>query len=66
MAQQVFFLQSLMVLSVVLAAVAFAYVDARQGQREDARSRSVDVALSIADSPTVVSYTLSLHDALPI
>jgi two-component system, CitB family, sensor kinase len=53
-AQQVFLLQTLIVLTVITAAVALAYADARRGQREDARTRSTDVALAVADAPSVV------------
>jgi two-component system, CitB family, sensor kinase len=53
-ARQIFVLQALMVLVMVVAAVALAFVDARRGQLESARLRSVDVARAVADAPTVV------------
>jgi two-component system, CitB family, sensor kinase len=53
-AQQVFLLQTLIVLAVVATAVTLAYVDARRTQREDARNRSTAVALAVADAPSVV------------
>ncbi|HSV40596.1 MAG TPA: sensor histidine kinase [Nocardioidaceae bacterium] len=53
-ARQVFLLQVLIVLTVVVAAVVLAYLDARRTQREDARTRSVAVALAVADAPSVV------------
>jgi sensor histidine kinase regulating citrate/malate metabolism len=53
-AQQVFLLETLIVLTVVAAAVVLAYVDARRTQREDARTRSTAVALAVADAPSVV------------
>jgi len=53
-AQQVFLLQTLIVLTVVATAVVLAYLDARRTQREDARTRSTAVALAVADAPSVV------------
>ena len=53
MAQQIFLLQSLMVLAVVVAAVSLAYVDARRAQLDGARDRTVAVAEAVADAPTV-------------
>ena len=53
-AQQVFLLQTLIVLTVIVAAVALAYFDARHTQREDARTTSVAVALAVADAPSVL------------
>ncbi|HSV37662.1 MAG TPA: sensor histidine kinase, partial [Nocardioidaceae bacterium] len=53
-ARQVFLLQVLIVLTVVVAAVVLAYLDAQRTQREDARTRSVAVALAVADAPSVV------------
>jgi sensor histidine kinase regulating citrate/malate metabolism len=54
-ARQVFALQLLIVLALVLVATALAYVDARASQLDDARRRSVDIATSVADSPAVDS-----------
>jgi sensor histidine kinase regulating citrate/malate metabolism len=53
-ARQVLVLQVLVVLVVVAGAVGLAVFDARQGQLETARVRSVDVARAVADSATVV------------
>ncbi|HSE72322.1 MAG TPA: PAS domain-containing protein, partial [Nocardioidaceae bacterium] len=52
-AQQIFVLQSLMVLVVVVAAVTLAYVDARRAQIDSARGRALAVAEAVADAPTV-------------
>jgi PAS domain S-box-containing protein len=52
-AQQIFLLQTLIVLLVVVSAVALAYTDARRNQIEEARDRSVAVAEAVADAPTV-------------
>jgi len=53
-AQQIFLLQSLMLITVVVGALALAYVDARRTQRDGARDRSVAVAHAVADAPTVI------------
>lgn len=53
-AQQVFLLQTLIVLAVVVAAVALAYLDERRTQRDDARTQSTAVALAVADAPSVL------------
>ncbi len=53
-AQQVFLLQTLIVLTVIAAAVGLAYADARRAQLADARTKSVDIALAVADSPTLL------------
>jgi sensor histidine kinase regulating citrate/malate metabolism len=52
-ARQVFALQLLIVLVLIVVATVLAYVDARASQLDDARRRSVDIALSVADSPAV-------------
>jgi sensor histidine kinase regulating citrate/malate metabolism len=52
-ARQVFALQLLIVAVLIVVASVFAYVDARDSQLADARRRSVDIALSVADSPAV-------------
>ena len=52
-AQQLFVLQTLIVLLVVVAAVSLAYADARRDQLESARTRSLDIAEAVADAPTV-------------
>lgn len=52
-AQQLFVLQTLIVLLVVVAAVSLAYADARRDQLESARTRSLDIAEAVADTPTV-------------
>ncbi len=52
-AQQIFLLQTLTVLLVVVAAVALAYADARRSQIDEARDRSVAVAEAVADAPTI-------------
>ncbi len=62
MAQQVFLLQSLIVLVVVVLAVVLAYLDARRAQLDDARSRSTAVALTVADAPSVIA---ALHTPKP-
>ena len=54
-ARQVFALQLLIVLVLIVVATVLAYVDARASQLDDARRRSVDIALSVADSPAVDS-----------
>ncbi len=61
-AQQIFLLQILTVLLIVLAAVLLAYVDARRDQRESAAVRSVDVAEAVAAAPGV---TEALDDPDP-
>ncbi|MGA9748088.1 MAG: sensor histidine kinase [Nocardioides sp.] len=61
-ARQIFLLQLLTVLLVVLIAVGLAYVDARADQRDSARIRSVNVAEAVADAPDVVR---ALDDADP-
>lgn len=53
-AQQILVLQALILLVVVVAAGALAYVDARQDQLDTARLRSLDVARAVADSPAVL------------
>ncbi len=55
MAQQIFLLQTLVVLLLVVGAVGLALVDARRTQLESARTRSVDVAEAVADAPEVVT-----------
>ena len=52
-AQQLFVLQTLIVLLVVVAAVSLAYADARRDQLQSARTRSLDIAEAVADTPTV-------------
>ena len=52
-AQQVFTLQVVVVLVLVALATALAYVDARDSQLDVARVRSVDVAQTVAHSPSV-------------
>lgn len=54
-AAQIFLLQTLVMVVVVVAAVVLAYLDARRTQIDSARDRSVDVALAVADSPAVVA-----------
>ena len=61
-AQQIFLLQILTVLLIVVAAVLLAYVDARSDQRDSARIRSVDIAEAVADAPGVVE---ALDDSEP-
>ncbi len=61
-AQQLFLLQTLIVLVVVVAAVSLAYADARRDQLETARTRSLDIAETVADAPTVLD---ALRDADP-
>ncbi len=61
-ARQVFALQLLIVAVLVVVATGLAYVDARASQLDDARRRSVDIALSVADSPTVDS---ALREPVP-
>ena len=61
-AQQIFLLQILTVLLIVVAAVLLAYVDARSDQRDSARIRSVDIAEAVADAPGVVE---ALDDSDP-
>jgi sensor histidine kinase regulating citrate/malate metabolism len=53
-ARQIFLLQTLTVLVVVIISVALAVVDARQGQYEGARDQAVAVAEAVAESPTVL------------
>lgn len=53
-AQQIFVLQTLVVILLVVGAVGLAVVDARRTQLDTARTRSVDVAQAVADAPTVV------------
>ena len=48
-------LQTLVMAAVVVAAVALAYIDAHRTQLDTARDRSVDVALAVADAPTVLA-----------
>lgn len=52
-ARQVFTLQVVVVLVLVALATALAYVDARDSQLDGARTRSVDIAQTVADSPAV-------------
>ncbi|HEX6874332.1 MAG TPA: histidine kinase, partial [Nocardioidaceae bacterium] len=60
-ARQIFVLQTLVVLLLVVGAVAVAVVDARRTQLDTARTRSIDVGEAVADSPTVVR-ALHLED----
>lgn len=53
MARQVFALQLVTVGALVVVATVLAYVDVRGSLLDDARRRSVDIALSVADAPTV-------------
>lgn len=53
-ARQIFILQLLIVAVLVVIAAAIAYVDARSSQLDTARTRSVDIAQAVADSPAVV------------
>lgn len=53
-AQQIFVLQTAVVLLLVAGAVSLAVLDARGTQLDSARTRSVDVAEAVADAPTVV------------
>lgn len=53
-ARQVFTLQLVVVGALVVIATALAYVDARASLLADARSRAVDIAQTVADSPAVV------------
>lgn len=61
-ARQLFVLQTLIVLLVVVVAVSLAYADARRDQLESARTRSLDIAEAVADAPTVRE---ALRDADP-
>lgn len=54
-ARQVFGLQVLSVVVVVVLATALAVLDARDAQRNDAVTRTVDIAESVADSPAVLA-----------
>ncbi len=54
-ARQILVLQVLVVLLLVVASIALAAYDARRDARDAATDRVVAVALSVADSPTVVS-----------
>jgi sensor histidine kinase regulating citrate/malate metabolism len=54
-AAQIFGLQTLVMVAVVVAAVTLAYLDARHTQLDTARDRSVDVARAVADSPAVLA-----------
>ena len=54
-ARQVFALQVLSVLVVVVLATGLAVLDAREAQRQDAVTRTVDVAQAVADSPAVLA-----------
>ena len=60
-AQQIFVLQTLILLAVVAAAVTLAYVDARRDQLGSARVRSLDVAKTVADAPTVLEALDDRH-----
>ncbi|WP_206063232.1 sensor histidine kinase [Nocardioides sp. HDW12B] len=53
-ARQVFTLQLVVVGALVVIATALAYVDARASLLSDARTRAVDIAQTVADSPAVV------------
>jgi len=53
-AQQIFLLQTLMLVTVVVGAVGLAYLDAQRTQLGSARDRSVAVAQAVADAPTVI------------
>ncbi|MGH3588744.1 MAG: histidine kinase, partial [Pseudonocardia sp.] len=52
-ARQILVLQTLVVAVVVVGAVVLAFVDARRTQLDSARDRSVAVAQTVADAPTV-------------
>ena len=52
-ARQIFLLQVLVVLVLVVIATGLAALDARRDTRDSARDEAVSVALSVADSPTV-------------
>ena len=52
-ARQVFLLQIVIVLALVVVATSVAYADERTRQRDEARQRSTDVALAVADAPSV-------------
>jgi two-component system CitB family sensor kinase len=52
-ARQILLLQVLVVLLLVVAALGLATLDARRDARTQARDKTVAVALSVADSPTV-------------
>ena len=54
LARQIFLLQALLVLLMVLIGLALASYDARARSRADARELTLTVARSMADSPTVV------------
>jgi sensor histidine kinase regulating citrate/malate metabolism len=60
-ARQVLLLQVLVVIAVVVGAAALAVADARSGQLDNARSRSIDVAVAVADSPTVLEALRTPH-----
>jgi two-component system CitB family sensor kinase len=62
-AAQIFVLQTLVMVAVVVAAVALAYVDARRTQLDNARDRSIDVARAVADAPTVLAALRSADPA---
>lgn len=53
-ARQIFLLQVGVVVVVVAGALTLAFVDARRDQLDSARTRSVNVAEAVADSPTVI------------
>lgn len=54
-AHQLLLLQALVVVLLVLAGAALAAYDARRDARDDATARSIAVARSVADSPTVLA-----------
>ncbi|HET6560376.1 MAG TPA: histidine kinase, partial [Marmoricola sp.] len=53
-ARQIFGLQTLTVLLVLAVGTGLAVVDARAAQRDDAETRSVAIARTVADSPAVL------------
>jgi sensor histidine kinase regulating citrate/malate metabolism len=53
-ARQIFGLQTLTVLLVLVVGTGLAVVDARAAQREDAQTRSTAIAEAVADSPAVL------------
>lgn len=53
-AQQVFLLQTLIVLTVVGTSAVLAYLEVRRDHRADAETRSTAVALAVADAPSVL------------
>lgn len=61
-ARQMLVWQLIVVLVVVVGGTGLAWFDARQDSRADARSRTLDVSLAVAASPTVLD---ALDDAKP-